>query len=93
MDVACFPSITFVYVHLPSTFPFNQATLSTTSLSLFTQPKLTPPSFSSYSDNNPTSRTLLEANIANPAMTPALCTAFCLGTDFPFNFAGTEFTS
>ncbi|KAF8958260.1 hypothetical protein BDZ97DRAFT_1923855 [Flammula alnicola] len=91
-----FSSIAFVYVHLPSTFPFNHATLLTASRSLSpTQPKLTPPSLSSSSEDNPASRTLLEANIANPATTPALCTAFCSGTDFPspFNFAGTEFTS
>ncbi|KIM38267.1 hypothetical protein M413DRAFT_420896 [Hebeloma cylindrosporum] len=48
-----------------------------------------------FTDSVPASRTLIEATIVNPNMTPNLCTSFCSGTDFatPFNFAGTEFTS
>ncbi|KDR86115.1 hypothetical protein GALMADRAFT_403030 [Galerina marginata CBS 339.88] len=51
-----------------------------------------------FTDNVPSSRTLLQKTTVNPSMTPALCTSFCQGgtTGVPLtglNFAGVEFTS
>jgi len=50
-----------------------------------------------FTDNVPSSRTLLQTNFVDPRMTPALCSSFCQGgtTGVPLtglNFAGMEFT-